>query len=402
MKTKRYLNILVLLSFFILVACSDKKKEHDTVGTKYTCPMHPQIVQDKPGTCPICGMDLVPMTDQGKDASIRLNESQQKLANIMTMKVGKGSMANSKVLNGKLLNNPEFTEVISSRVSGRLEQLYVKETGVAVRKGQPLYKIYSEQLLTMEQEYLLALKQLAAFPNEKRYSEMADAARKKLELYGQTSGQIERLGNTDKTDPYINFLAPASGIISELSAIEGQYVGEGSVLMKLENLEQLWVEAQLFANELGNVKEKSTVTVQVDGFESEPITSIVDFISPQFDANSQIITIRARLSNPKLQFQPGMRANIFLPYGNASNAITLPVKAVLHDGKGEHIWVKTGDNTFEPRMVKTGIENFDRVLIEQGVKDGDEVVISGAYLLYSEMKLKKGTDPMASHHHGTM
>ncbi|WP_243392541.1 efflux RND transporter periplasmic adaptor subunit [Solitalea longa] len=366
--------------------------------------MHPQIVQDKPGTCPICGMDLVPMTNQGESSSrsIMLNESQQRLANIHTMKVGKGSIANSKVLNGKLVTNPEFTEVISSRVSGRLEQLYVKETGVMVRKGQPLYKIYSEQLLTMEQEYLLALKQLAAFPNEKRYSEMADAAKEKLELYGQTSGQIDKLRKFGKTDPYINFLAPASGIVAELSAIEGQYVGEGSVLMKLENLEQLWVEAQVYANELENLKEKSIVTVQVAGFESEPVKSVLDFISPQFDANSQIITIRAKLANSKLQFQPGMQANMLLPYGNTSNAITLPVDAVLRDGKGEHVWIKTGDNTFEPRMVKTGIENFDQVLIVQGLKDGDEVVTSGAYLLYSEMKLKKGTDPMAGHEHGAM
>ncbi|MCH5688830.1 efflux RND transporter periplasmic adaptor subunit [Niabella sp. W65] len=132
--------------------------------------MHPQIVSDKPGSCPICGMDLVPFDKANAGDFLTLSVPQQMLGNIHTDTVRTGSFSSFKQLNGRLAVNPSQTDMISSRTAGRIEALYVKETGVPVRKGQPLYKIYSEQLAALQQEYLVAVAQASQFPEDKNFS----------------------------------------------------------------------------------------------------------------------------------------------------------------------------------------------------------------------------------------
>src|SRR6188768_1442646 len=156
-------SILVLSVFIFLVfsACS-KKDEHvhqEAAKEQYTCPMHPQIIQDKPGACPICGMDLVKVNLNAAHNAIMLNPTQLKLANITTTLVRIQDIGNNTILTGKLVADETQTEVVSSRVQGRIEALYVKEVGQQVAQGQALYQLYSEQLLTLQQEYVLALKQ---------------------------------------------------------------------------------------------------------------------------------------------------------------------------------------------------------------------------------------------------
>ena len=150
-------------------SCKNKEETEVMAAEKkltYTCPMHPQIISEKPGTCPVCGMDLVPFDKTNVSDNLTLNESQRALANVTTDTIKEGSFSSFKQLNGRLVVNPEQTEFVSSRVAGRLENLFVKETGVAVRKGQTLYTIYSEQLAALHQEYLIALEQVAAFTND--------------------------------------------------------------------------------------------------------------------------------------------------------------------------------------------------------------------------------------------
>ena len=162
--------------------------------------MHPQIVRDHPGKCPICGMDLVPMNSSDrKDGSIMLSESQIKLGNISTTLTQYQDFGSTIILNGRLMVNEEQTEVISSRAKGRIERLYVKESGDRIEQGQPLYEIYSEQLLTLQQEYLLALKQYEDLGRE-RYESFLKAAEKKLLLFGVTKNQIRKLTMTRTTE----------------------------------------------------------------------------------------------------------------------------------------------------------------------------------------------------------
>ena len=383
---------------FGLSMCGKKEEHTQHSNTKYTCSMHPQVVQENPGTCPICGMELVVMNDSSAtDGAIMLSESQIKLANITTTLTRFESIGENTILTGKLMVNEEQTEVISSRVQGRIEKLYVKEVGQRVVQGQALYEIYSESLLTLQQEYLLALGQFDEL-KQKRYESFLKASEKKLILFGMSREQVGQLAQRKRADSRIIFFAPVSGIIARIDAIEGLYVSEGSALYRIEKLDQVWVEAALYPGESSFVKIGDVVKVQISGFENEPVEGKVTFLSPEYRQGSQIITLRAVIANPKRKFLPGMQATVILSHSE-KKAIALPVDAVIRDVKGSHVWILEKDGAFKPRMVTTGLENFEKVEITEGVKIEENVVITGAYLLYGELVLKKGGDPMAGHHH---
>lgn len=400
-------SLILILSCFLLGACTGKQEqasptaanhEDHRAGETYTCPMHPQVVQDKPGTCPVCGMDLVKVQKSGASGNdLMLTDSQIKLANIVTAVVRKRTVGETVVINGSLAVDQENSEVVSSRAAGRVEKLFIKETGRQVRKGEPLYILYSESLLTLQQEYLLAKAQYEQL-GQARYKTFLKAAESKLLLYGLTKKQIENLNSRTALEPRITFLSPVSGIATDIGVVEGQYVAEGGAIYRIEDLSSLWVEAELYANEIAHVKPGDKITVRVGGSENSPLEATVTFLSPEYRANSQITVMRAEIENPELQLKPGQQVQIYFTHSSRS-AIAIPVDAVIRDEKGTHVYLQSGRNTFQPGMVKTGMEGFDFVEITEGLREGDTVAISGAYLLYSEIILKKGSDPMAGHNH---
>lgn len=398
-KTIRYITIILFIG---LSACTAKKDKSQTTEVKktYTCPMHPQIIQDKPGTCPICGMELVPVAAGGDKTEVTLSESQAELANITVQPVSVQGIGNSLLLNGRLRTDENQTEVVSTRVPGRLDKLLIKETGVHINKGQVIYEIYSEQLLTLQQEFLLAREQ-ANSVDSKKYEAYLQAAKKKLWLYGMTDAQINDLSNSKVANSRIQFVAPASGTITDIMVSEGQYVTEGASIYRLEKLNRLWVEAELYPNEASLIKLRDRVTIYVNGFENQPIESEVIFLSPEYRQGSQIFVLRAALSNPGYRFVPGMQAEIVYEHSK-KRALALPADAVIREQNGGHVYKKIGKGKFKAQMVTTGLENFNKVEIKDGLEEGDSIVVTGAYLLYSEIVLKKGANPMAGHHHDGM
>ena len=400
MRTQLYLfkNLMVIIALPILFTSCAEKQETAAIGGKvqtYTCPMHPQVIKDAPGRCPFCGMDLVPFDKNDEQAFLTLGASQRALANIKTLTAGENNFSKYTRLNGRLTTDPEQTRYISSRVAGRIEVLYVKETGVRVSKGQALYKIYSEQLSTLQQEYLLTKAQTDSFPEDPRFRQIEKGARQKLLLYGQTEAQLKDLIAGQNISPFVTYYALNSGMVSELSVVEGQYVSEGGTIMKLENYTNLWVEADVYPSDLTKVKTGEKVTVIVAGYENQPVEMKISFINPVLVSGSQTMQIRGSIANPNHQWQSGLQASVMLPSPGQKSALTIPVDAVIRDGQGTHIWIERKEGEFEPRMVTVGRETFNEVEITSGLKEGEQVVISGAYLLYSEFTLKKGKDPMA-------
>jgi len=196
---------------------------------------------------------------------------------------------------------------VLQRVERAKERLVIKETGQPIIKGQVLYEVYSEQLLVDQQEYLVALQQQQELgPSEKRYGQFRQAAEQKLRLYGLTPDQITRLARTRTVQSRIPFVAPVGGTVTEIAVSEGQYVGEGALLYRLVNLNQLWVEADLYAGESNYVKVGDRLPVEIVGNEeTRNLTARVTFINPEYRAGSQVLTMRAVLSNPTGRLQPG-------------------------------------------------------------------------------------------------
>ncbi len=400
-KTKYIIYLLFLLILIIVAGCSGKKKtDEKTVDKKqqtFTCPMHPQVIKHEMGTCPICAMDLVPFEKNSDDKSIKLDEQRQLLANIKTIKIGDGEngegISNQSVLNGRLVVDPQQSNYISAKIAGRVEELFVRETGVAISKGQPLYKLYSEQLATLQQEYLMALAQQKQFAGDKLEQQLVSSAKQKLLLYGQTEAQLQKLSKTQQKNPYVIVFATQGGTVAELSIAQGQYVAEGSPIIRLEGYGKLWVEADVYPNEMKHIKQGQALKVVVNGWEDQAQTMKVDFINPSLQAGTQLTQIRGSIANPNGQWQPGLQVKVMLAQ-EVNRGMNLPVDAVIRDGKGEHVWIKTGKDSFEPMSVSIGKANGNSINITSGIVTGDEVVVSGAYLLYSEYVLKRGKHPL--------
>lgn len=317
------------------------------------------------------------------------------LANVSVQPVKYQWMGSNVRLNGKLKTDETKTEVISVRVPGRLDKLYIKETGVKVNKGQPIYELYSEPLLTYEQEYLLALDQVNTV-GDKNAKAYLEAAQKKLWLYGMTQEQITELANKKVASATIRFVAPVSGVITGINVAEGQYVAEGTILYRIENLNHLWAEGELYPHEAAWLKMGDSVTIRVNGYENNPMLSKINFLTPEYRQGTQIFMLRAPLAYSHLQWMPGMQTEIIVTHSK-KKVLAIPNSAVIREQGGSLVYKNEGEGKFIAQRVFTGLQNFDWVEVTQGLAEGDSVVVTGAYLLYSETILKKGVNPMAGH-----
>lgn len=329
------------------------------------------------------------------NSSLMLSDTQIRLANISTEVVKEGDIAQVLPVNARLVANENLTEIISARVAGRIEKLYFREEGREVMKDESLYEVYSENLLILEREYLLAKAQYEKLGKASNYESILKASEKKLLLYGLTKDQVANFSETESLHAHITFLSPTSGIIKKIGVEEGQYVSEGTLLYQIENTSQLWVEAELYPTEVNYVKVGDKVKILINGLERQQREATVNFLSPELRAGSQVMVMRATISNPSLSLKPGQAAQVLLQH-SARHSVVIPANAVIRNEQSTHVYVQTEQNTFEPRMVKTGIENFQSVEIIDGLVTGDKVVATGAYLLYSELVLKKGIDPQSS------
>jgi Cu(I)/Ag(I) efflux system membrane fusion protein len=334
---------------------------------------------------------------ENKD-EILLSEQQIELGNIHTDTIRNGSIEDQVVLTATLNFDQVKASSVSSRVMGRIERLYFKNLGDYVKKGAALYGLYSEELNSAKQEYLLTLEQKRTFATETAidYEQLLRSAKNKLLLWGMSETQIQELADTKKTTPVTTFYSISGGYITQLDIREGDYVMEGGNIVKLADLSTLWAEAQVYTSQLAKLNNSSVATVQIPGFEGKEIKGRIEFVNPEINPDTRINLVRISIPNPGNQLKPGMPAYVLLK-SPQRKTLMLPIDAVIRDGRGATVWIRTGTHSFKNKMVTVGLEGDDRIEIKSGLDPGDVVVITGAYLLQSEYIFKKGANPMSGH-----
>lgn len=406
-ETKVFNWIFPIVFCLLILASCKSKTQTATVDPDiyYTCSMDPQVIESKPGKCPICHMDLTPVkksTQQENNDELALSPEQMQLGNIKVDTIKNTFVGNQLVLTGTLNFDQTKINDVSARVSGRIEKLFFKKIGDYVTKGAPLYEIYSEELNNAKQEYLLALQKKATLDNSViNFDDVIESAKNKLLLWGMSEQQIRNINKDVLTNPRTTFFSTASGYITQLNLQEGNYVAEGGNIVKLAGLSTLWVEAQVYATQLSQLNNAKNVMVQIPDFPGKKIPGKISFQNPELNSASRINLIRINIPNEDNQLKPGMSAYITVKTAGV-NALFLPSDAVLRDGKMAMVLIQTSQNKFKSVMVETGNESGDMIEIKSGIQQNDEVVISGAYLLQSEYIFRKGAEPMAGMDMGGM
>lgn len=396
-----------IIFIFISVAlifgsCKNKHENHTELENSeyYTCPMHPSVKSNSPGACPICGMALIKVEQKAKTHEghkgnfITLNKRQQILAGIEIDTVKYKTIIPASTILGTVAIDEEQVATISSRVKGRIDKLYIKTSGEYIRKGNPVYSIYSEQLFADEKEFLaLSAKKKQESNSNKFLNDMLIAAKNKLLLWGLSEKQISEIDKSKTASPQITFYSKEEGYVTEVPVKEGMYVEEGTTLIKISGLKQVWIEAQVYSNEKMN--DNNSFKIYSVTSPDEIYNGSLVFINPSIEEGRKIQLLRIRVDNTKNKLIPGMMVYIN-PKKNTQPTLSVPKSAVLLE-KMKTVWIMTDENTFEQRMVKTGTENKYFVEILSGIKEGEIIVTSGAYLISSEFILKSGAGQRHEH-----
>ncbi len=336
--------IVLAASLILLVSCGKKKQVTAASDIFYTCSMHPQVIQNKPGNCPICGMQLIQVNNStaANGDEIKLSAEQIELGNIHADTISKSSIGDRLVLTATLNFDQMKATSVSSRVMGRVERLYYKNLGDFVKKGVPLFDLYSEELNNAKQEFLLALDKRKTFTSETviDFDQLIQSARNKLLLWGLSEQQISELEKNKKAAPVTTFYSSASGYITQMEIREGDFVMEGGTIVKLADLSTLWAEAQVYTSQMAGINANSIVTVQLSDFENKEITGKIDFVNPEINPDTRINLIRVSIPNPGNQLKPGMPAYVILK-SPKQQSLTLPIDAVIRDGKGATVLLQT-------------------------------------------------------------
>ena len=382
--------------------------DQSQVKQLYTCSMHPFIIKEKPGLCPICGMELIKKIDTAPKGIVQpvgepkktdmhehvsLSEKQRVMANVATAEAKNETLNKEINAVGIVQYNQSRQAKVTAWIAGRLEKLNVNSVGAFVSKEKPVAEIYSPDLVASQQEYLLALKSREQLKNSPIASisqngeGLVGSARQRLLLFGVKESQIAELEKSGKPNIRIPIYSPFSGVVIEKMVQKGQYVAMGEALFNIADLSSVWVEMEIYENEVSNIHIGQQVEIRSQSFPDKPSTGRIAFVYPFLDPKTRTVKARVELANPGLKLKPEMFVNAIIRVP-LSPSLVVPVTALMNTGKRKVVWVESSPGMFESRTVQVGQQSGEKVQILSGLQAGDKVAVSGGYLIDSESQLK--------------
>ena len=433
---------IVLLISVALSACSDdvatgngdaKQEtalEHAAKHTdpKYVCPMHPQIVRDKPGNCPICGMDLikkeaeqessgsgekkilywvapmdaayrrdgpgkspmgmdlVPVYDEGGGSSVKISPAVENNMGVRTALIKRSKLWRKIDTVGYVDFDEKKISHIHVRSSGWIEKLAVDSEGERVSKGQLLFEFFSPELVNAQDDYLQAIRSGNNF--------LRSASRDRLQALGISKQQIRQITKTGYSEQFVRVYAPQNGIVAKLTVREGMYITPKMEVMSLADLSSIWILAEVFESQANWVKEGQTADVKLSYVPGREWQGQVEYIYPSLNEKTRTLKVRLVFENPDEVLKPNMFANVSIHGGPKQDVVILPREALIRTGGDARVILAEGKGRFRPRKVVVGIESGDWIEIQKGLTEGDRVVTSGQFLIDSEASLKASLQRM--------
>lgn len=375
---------------------NNEATEHEQgEGTEqiWTCAMHPQIRQNKPGKCPLCGMDLIPLKTSGSGDetidpnAIQLSKEAVALANIQTTAISRQNPVKDIQLYGTIQVDERLSQSQTSSINGRIEKLAVNFTGESVRQGQTIATIYSPELSSAQQELLEAAKMQSEQPA------LIQAAREKLRLWKLTDEQIARIEQSEAVSALVEIKANTSGIVVGKKVNQGDYVNQGSVLFEIANLSQVWAMFDAYEVDLPFLKVGDKIDFTLQAVPGKTFSGRLSFIDPILDKTTRTAKIRVETANSGMQLKPEMYANAIIKASlkQFNNEIVIPKSAVLWTGKRSIVYVKqpnTQSPTFMLHEIELGPTLGDSYVVLSGVNEGDELVTNGAFTIDASAQLE--------------
>lgn len=389
----------------------------------WTCSMHPQIQLPKSGQCPICWMDLIPvssgdMGDEGGPRELKMSAKAIKLAEIEVALVERRVVTNEVRMVGKVDYDETRLGYITAWVPGRIDRLFVDYTGVSVKKGDQMVYLYSPELLTTQEELIQAIKTVRELKHSeivsinKTAQQLVDAVREKLRLWGLTKKQIEEIERRGKTSEHITIYAPMSGVVIHKNGLEGMYVETGTRIYTIADLSQVWVKLDAYESDLAWIKYGQEVRFETEAYSGEIFKGKIAFIDPVMDAKTRTVKVRINVPNPDGRLKPEMfvRAVVQVsPLGfgtpdatKSAAPLVIPASAPLITGKRAVVYVAVPgkEGTYEGREIVLGPRAGDYYLVRDGLNEGELVVVNGNFKIDSAIQILAKPSMMSSEESG--
>jgi Cu(I)/Ag(I) efflux system membrane fusion protein len=378
----------------------------------YQCPMHPQILQDHPGDCPLCGMKLVPLDPAGGEAmpqgtgagdrmdthvAVTIDPQRQQLIGLRTEPVAEGPVSGEVRAVGRVAVDETRVRRVNVKVEGFVEKLFVDFTGKPVAKGAPLFSLYSPEFVSAQREYLLALKTQKALAEGSLQAsgrDLLEAARRRLMLWDVPRNAIDQLEKTGEAQRALTLRSPISGVVTAKNVVEGARLTPADAPFEITDLSRIWVLVEVYESELDRAKVGFPAEFRIQAFPGRTYQGRVAFVDPVLDPKTRTLKLRLEFANPGGDLKPEMFGDVVLK-GPAHRGLLVPLDAVLDAGSRKVVFVALGEGTFAPREVTTGITTGEKIEIRSGLKAGEAVVVRANFLVDSESRLKAALAQMA-------